>query len=411
MATLSTSTTNFNQTVVAAIQKQLEKQLRAGLGYMPAGSILPGVHVPGTNATFRALSYSDLAETKDIALAEGVWTLTDEDDIGIDFVEFTGAQYGHVVRITDLASYFSAQNLFNIAAEKISRSVAVHLDSVARAAYLAATAEIFAGSATSDATLLTTNILTGRKITQAAALLKARDVPPLPDGNYCGVASPFMLEDLMADTAVGGWLDSNKYTNNTPLMEGEVGRYGGVRFVTPGSRGGKVADQVGPVIASAGAAYIAATDTFTATSAHGLVTGDRIKLVSITGGAGLVAGTIYYVIVTAATTFKVATTLANALAGTAIDITSDSSAQVTSTVRNIYKLTIIGQEALFMGDVSTLQIIPVTTPDSANPLNQYSKIGWKIYRGAALNKVNATDSGGTDVPRFLNIAASTTNGG
>lgn len=67
------------------------------------------------------------------------------------------------------------------------------------------------------------------------------------------------------------------------------------------------------------------TDTITVTS-HGLLTGDPVYFTN-SGGAlptGLTASTRYYAIKTGANTFKVATTLSNAGANTAIDITAAS---------------------------------------------------------------------------------------
>jgi hypothetical protein len=73
----------------------------------------------------------------------------------------------------------------------------------------------------------------------------------------------------------------------------------------------------------------AATGTFTAATtdictkvAHGFVTGQKVRVSSATTlPAGLSAATTYYVIKLTADTFKLATTDANATAGTAIDIT------------------------------------------------------------------------------------------
>ena len=68
-----------------------------------------------------------------------------------------------------------------------------------------------------------------------------------------------------------------------------------------------------------------ATDTLNA-NAHGLETGDGPVRVSNSGGAlptGLAGATDYWVIKTGVNTFKLATSLANALAGTAINITTD----------------------------------------------------------------------------------------
>lgn len=81
-------------------------------------------------------------------------------------------------------------------------------------------------------------------------------------------------------------------------------------------------------------------DTLTA-SAHGLLTGDGPFQVANSGGAlpsGLTAVTNYWIIRTGVNTFQLATTLANALAGTAVALSTDGTgtqtlADTVSTVR------------------------------------------------------------------------------
>ncbi len=66
---------------------------------------------------------------------------------------------------------------------------------------------------------------------------------------------------------------------------------------------------------------VAATDLCTATG-HGLLTGDQVVCTTTTTlPAGLATGTYYYVIKVSDNTFKLASSLANANAGTAVDIT------------------------------------------------------------------------------------------
>ncbi len=77
-------------------------------------------------------------------------------------------------------------------------------------------------------------------------------------------------------------------------------------------------------------AVTASNDRIATTSAY--TTGDLVKLTSsITMPTGLTASTVYYVIA-ASGYIKLATTLANAVAGTAIDITSTGSGVLTITV-------------------------------------------------------------------------------
>lgn len=67
---------------------------------------------------------------------------------------------------------------------------------------------------------------------------------------------------------------------------------------------------------------VAATDILTKAN-HGLQTGQRVDVVSITGGAGIAANDVTYAIYVSDSTFKLATSAANAAAGTAINFTTD----------------------------------------------------------------------------------------
>jgi hypothetical protein len=76
----------------------------------------------------------------------------------------------------------------------------------------------------------------------------------------------------------------------------------------------------------------AAANTLSVT-AHGLATGDMLKVSStLTVPTGLTAGTIYYAIKVDADTIKLATSLLNAKLGTAIDITGAGTGTITATL-------------------------------------------------------------------------------
>lgn len=78
-----------------------------------------------------------------------------------------------------------------------------------------------------------------------------------------------------------------------------------------------------------------ADDDLITISAHGLVTGDRVVLTAITGGTGLTQGNTYYVIKVSANTFKLATTQANAAAGTGVNISTDGSSITVTPTENL----------------------------------------------------------------------------
>lgn len=75
-----------------------------------------------------------------------------------------------------------------------------------------------------------------------------------------------------------------------------------------------------------------ADDEILTKTAHRLQTGQELAYVSGTGFTGLTAGTSYFVIRLGADTFKLATTRANALAGTAINITTDGTSGIFQTI-------------------------------------------------------------------------------
>ena len=86
------------------------------------------------------------------------------------------------------------------------------------------------------------------------------------------------------------------------------------------------APQTGSAITLTNGTALGAGNTLTASANHNLLTGDRVEFTHVTGlTGGIATGKQYYVIKVAATTFKLATTHANATAGTNMTITGTQS--------------------------------------------------------------------------------------
>ncbi len=123
---------------------------------------------------------------------------------------------------------------------------------------------------------------------------------------------------------------------------------------------------------------IAATGDLVTKAAHGLVTGDPIQFSSLTGGAGLSTATRYFAIVASSSTFKVATTRANALAGTAVDVTTNYTDATVAVTENLVAFAADGRAfaslagmpeglnamADQLGVVKTLTFDSIVDPDS-----------------------------------------------
>jgi hypothetical protein len=79
--------------------------------------------------------------------------------------------------------------------------------------------------------VVTTNLnqnLTCAAVERAVALLKSFNAPKFQGKWYIGIISPFVAYDLMNDDR---WVDVNKYAGAEQIFEGELGMWGGVRFI------------------------------------------------------------------------------------------------------------------------------------------------------------------------------------
>lgn len=86
--------------------------------------------------------------------------------------------------------------------------------------------------------------------------------------------------------------------------------------------------QFGPAVGG-NLTSVAATDVITSATAHGLAIGDPVRFLTLTGGAGLVVGTTYYVIAAGfgATTFEVSATIGGATVDHTTNITAGTVAK------------------------------------------------------------------------------------
>ena len=76
--------------------------------------------------------------------------------------------------------------------------------------------------------ITSTNVITCSAVERAVALLKYFNAPTYDGKYYIGIISPFVQYDFMQDSA---WVNAHHYAQDTALFDGEVGRWGGVRWV------------------------------------------------------------------------------------------------------------------------------------------------------------------------------------
>lgn len=227
MAYVSTDTSNFSALVQDLVQAKAEAELRAKLVHANPDAYVHGRFVKGTNQ-IRFARYSDLGADA-TPLEEGVPPTSQSMQISSD--AFSAVQYGQTLSITDLAQLDSPHDLISVASDRLARQAAETMDNVVRDVLAAGTNVVFPSGIAARGDLTVSNKITGELIKRTVAGLKAANVPTFADGTYRCIIHPFQEYDLISDTTANGWLEANKYVDNTPLITGEIGKFAGVRFL------------------------------------------------------------------------------------------------------------------------------------------------------------------------------------
>ena len=217
VAYAGTPNADFANIVTALVARNVIDVLRDDAIFTQEGSYLRASSIPGTNQ-MRYTAFADLAAAD--TLLEGVPPVSEK--LAWDVFEFTGAQKGKVVAISDLAEQFSPFDLYRIAAEKIAWNA---VDTAEKDI-----ATLVQGAGVGVAATMV-SVQPAQNVIATAVALKKADVPMFPDGTYHGIISPADAALLMTQTGELGWTDAVKYANSKALLNGEIGTFRGVRFV------------------------------------------------------------------------------------------------------------------------------------------------------------------------------------
>jgi hypothetical protein len=145
-----------------------------------------------------------------------------------------------------------------------------------------------------------------------------------------------------------------------------------------------------------------AGDTITKNS-HGLVNGDRVRFITLTGGTGLATTITYYVVNKAANTFQVSLTLA----GAAVAITADYS--TVTYVKSATDSGTLNNRGTYLAAVEALWVvgagsgtITATIGDSIFTLTIPASTGARTirFKGSADDKMVTIEEDSVEVPRL-----------
>ena len=144
-------------------------------------------------------------------------------------ITLTPAEYGQVVSRTQLANLKTGGQLEMAAFQAVGQAAARKLNKLGTAALEAAT-NTFAVANTAATLTANTDIVTLTTLNKVYNKLARANVPTVEGGLYVAFLHDDIIHDLRNATGAGSWMDTNKYTNVTPLTN-EVGTFGGFRII------------------------------------------------------------------------------------------------------------------------------------------------------------------------------------
>jgi N4-gp56 family major capsid protein len=162
-----------------------------------------------------------------VPITEGV-TPTTFRDPNISKVEATVDQWGDIHAITDVAELTIFHKAFQIMAERMGTQASETVDREIQRVLLGGTNTIFTDPAITDRTAIAAgSVMTTDVLQRVLASLRTLGAPDF-SGDYVGVFDPSVEQDLLRDPT---FQSAATYGAQTPLFNGEIGKWMGVRWM------------------------------------------------------------------------------------------------------------------------------------------------------------------------------------
>lgn len=149
-------------------------------------------------------------------------------------------QYGVLVQVSDLLVQNSAIEVVDNCASEVKRALARLVDTAIQAVVNSgANGVIYAGGKTSRTGLGAGDLATQFEMTKAVRNLRSSNgagLKPFSGKYYVAVIHPFVMADLMTNTASGSWTDMARYSSVDDIIAGKVGDFRGVRYLESGNQ-------------------------------------------------------------------------------------------------------------------------------------------------------------------------------
>jgi N4-gp56 family major capsid protein len=341
--------------------------------------------IPGSSVVLQR--YVDLTK-KTATLTETV----DPDAVALatpTYTTITLAEYGNAVLVTRALELFSLADVDPAIANIIAFNMADSIDEVAQTVLRAGENVLRGGTATSRATLTSSDVFTSALARKATAKLRSNKAIPRKGSLYWAGIHPEVSHDLRAETGVGSWRQPHEYQSNDAIWAGEIGTYEGAFYVESprlysdklgADRTALATTAVTVAAASAATSFGIASSSVIAASAQ---PGDKIS------GTGIATGSLIVSIDTTGSTSTVTVDLPFSAA-----VTSTTTITVTPETK-VFNTYFAGQQALAEAVAEEPHVVIGPVVDKLmrhRPLGWYGVLGHAIYREEALYRVETSSS-------------------
>lgn len=181
----------------------------------------------GTSIEFRKFNSLPIPQN---SLTEGVTPAGN--NLSITSITVTPKQEGDFVEVSDVLDLTAKDPIITETSELLGEQSGQTVDIRIRDVVTAGTTVQYANGRASQATITSTDVLTGREVRLAKARLKKNNVKPFAeDGCYHMIIDAEQEFDFKNDTSSNGFIEVSKYAQSEKLLDGEIGKYDGVRIM------------------------------------------------------------------------------------------------------------------------------------------------------------------------------------
>lgn len=152
----------------------------------------------------------------------------DGSNLSISQVVATPLQYGDYGTFTDKVDLIGIDPVLTESSQVFGEQAANTVDQVIASTIFAGTNVLYTSATPGRNNIGANDVITGTHIRRAVRTLKRNNVKPLEGGFYIGFIHPDVAYDIMSDSL---WQDVSKYNGGQAIIEGEIGKIHGVRFI------------------------------------------------------------------------------------------------------------------------------------------------------------------------------------